>query len=96
MAHLKKSLFVIAVTMLAMALAVSAARRLDNELPVNLTVTKAKVGAVEIQGTTQPPMNGCVGVPKAKLEACRSVGPPNEDQITTPLDGHIPGQTTKN
>ncbi|CAO2827185.1 unnamed protein product [Amaranthus hypochondriacus] len=82
--------------MLAMALAVSAARRLDTELPVDLTVTKTKVGAVETQGTTKPPMNGCVGVPEAKLEACRNVGPPNEDKVTTPLDGHIPGQTTKN
>ncbi|KMT12194.1 hypothetical protein BVRB_5g101410 [Beta vulgaris subsp. vulgaris] len=88
--QLKKSLVSIAMVMLVMAYAVSAARILAT-LPADVTWT-VEVGPVKLQA--QEGLAGCANVADpANVEACGSVGPPIKAHLKTPLASDLPGQT---
>ncbi|KMT12193.1 hypothetical protein BVRB_5g101400 [Beta vulgaris subsp. vulgaris] len=80
--QLKKFLVFMAMAMLVMGYAVSAARLLS-ELPIEISGT-LDAGPIKGSGTTKPPLSGCLKVANGVL-VCGSVGPPIEGSIEIPL-----------
>lgn len=91
MAHqLKKSLMLMAMTMLLMAYGVSAARRLDEAVqlpPVSADLAAANAIA---KGTNKAPMNGCVKTTDGKVNTCGNAGPTLAGDLKNPLAPTVP------